>query len=183
MHWCFFVVRAGAGGRRLRPLAIQSRVSKDHGGRAVEAMRFLRGEIADDALVGDVLEREIGAPSLCLRVRSERLEEIRDRMSRPGTATTASKCLRLLRFFSRGAEGHRQLVTAWAKNCILTASLDPDGRAAPFALRYSLPWRHVNHLKTAVCSQSDGRVAACWRVQIALPHLSSCRRRSVLPQE
>jgi hypothetical protein len=100
-------------------------------------------------------------PSLSLGVRSERLAEIRDRMSRPGTATTASICLRALRFFRRGAEGHRQLVTAWVENRILTASLYPDGGLAPFALRYSLPWRHVNHLKTAVCSQSDGSVALC----------------------
>ena len=67
-------------------------------------------------------------------------------MSRPGTATTASTCLRVLRFFRRGAEGHRQLVTAWVENRILTAPLYPDGRCAPFALRYSLPLRHVNHL-------------------------------------
>ena len=92
---------------------------------------------------------------------SERLAEIRDRMSRPGTATTASTCLRVLRFFRRGAEGHRQLVTAWVENRILTASLNPDSRCAPFALRYRLPWRHVNHLKRAVCSQSDGSAAPC----------------------
>src|SRR2546426_11807565 len=64
-------------------------------------------------------------------------------MSRPGTATATSTCLRVLRFFRRGADGHRQLVTTWVENRILTASLYPDGRCAPFALRYSLPWRHV----------------------------------------
>jgi hypothetical protein len=86
------------------------------------------------------------ATRLCLGIRSERLAEIRDRMSRPGTATTASTCLRLFRFFGRGAKGHRQLVTAWVENRILTTPLYPDGCCAPFAVRYSLPWRHVNHL-------------------------------------
>src|SRR6266542_5358222 len=79
----------------------------------------------------------------------------------PMSGCPASTCLRVLRLFRRGAEGHRQLVTAWVENRILTASLYPDGRCTPFALRYSLPWRHLNHLKTAVCSQSDGSVAPC----------------------
>jgi hypothetical protein len=67
---------------------------------------------------------------------SERLAEICDRVPRPDTATPAPKDLRVLRCRGRGAQGHRQLLTAWMENRVLTVPLYPGGRRAPFALRY-----------------------------------------------
>jgi hypothetical protein len=117
------------------------------------------GQSVLDQMTGLVVGNSVLGP------RCGRLAEIRDRMVRPGTTTTASTRLRRFRFLRRGAEGHRQLATARVEHRIVTAPLNPGGRCAPFALRYCLP-RHVGITSPSSMRQPDGRRSTLLAFQI-----------------